>query len=400
MNLLRRRALISLAVWGAFAATAWGQAPPPPPRRPVRLPTPAEAIANAHQPASTVFRNLKVLKTIPAGELIPTMQYITVALGVRCTFCHVEGAFYKDTKRPKRTARRMMRMLLAIDGRNFHGNPVVTCYTCHRGRHSPVGIPPLAGIALPGAGAPGAAPPPAGMPPASRARTGRPPRVSAAGLPSPVEIQARYLRALGGASALAAIHSLVESGALSSGRGPQFSIRIERRAPGLARTVITTPRGSFANGFDGQNAWEQLGPRLEILVGAQRQTAIAESALFPALALARDYTRLRVGLAALDGRPAYRVFALRRGGFAIFFFDRQSGLLRRRILFTRNPLGVLSEATDFGDYRLVSGVKIPYRIRVHQPQGVQTITLRQVSANVPLPRADFAPPATRAQLTR
>ena len=47
------------------------------------------------------FKNIQVLKDIPADQLIPAMQFITASLGVECEFCHVEGAFEKDDKKPK-----------------------------------------------------------------------------------------------------------------------------------------------------------------------------------------------------------------------------------------------------------------------------------------------------------
>ena len=84
-----------------------------------------------------------MLKGIPADQLIPAMQFITASLGVECQFCHVEGAFEKDDKKPKQTARKMMEMMFAINKDNFEGHREVTCYSCHRGSTDPVGTPPV-----------------------------------------------------------------------------------------------------------------------------------------------------------------------------------------------------------------------------------------------------------------
>ncbi len=51
--------------------------------------------------AGEYYKNIKVLKEIPASELIPSMQFITASLGVECDFCHVEREFDKDDKKPK-----------------------------------------------------------------------------------------------------------------------------------------------------------------------------------------------------------------------------------------------------------------------------------------------------------
>ncbi|MGA7400632.1 MAG: photosynthetic reaction center cytochrome c subunit family protein, partial [Candidatus Sulfotelmatobacter sp.] len=78
----------------------------------------------AAAPAKTAvlqFKNIQVLKDIPADQLIPAMQFITASLGVECEFCHVQGAFEKDDKKPKQTARKMMEMMITINQENFDG---------------------------------------------------------------------------------------------------------------------------------------------------------------------------------------------------------------------------------------------------------------------------------------
>ena len=91
--------------------------------------------------AEEQFKNIQVLKGIPAEQLIPTMQFIAASLGVECEFCHVQGAFEKDDKKPKQTARKMMEMMFAINKDNFEGHRAVTCNSCHRGNAMPQAIP-------------------------------------------------------------------------------------------------------------------------------------------------------------------------------------------------------------------------------------------------------------------
>src|ERR1700726_2304968 len=91
--------------------------------------------------AEEQFKNIQVLKGIPADELIPSMQFITASLGGESEFCHVQGAFDKDDKKPKQTARKMMEMMFAINKDNFDGHREVTCNSCHRGSPAPQAIP-------------------------------------------------------------------------------------------------------------------------------------------------------------------------------------------------------------------------------------------------------------------
>ncbi len=95
--------------------------------------------------AEEEFKNIQALKGAPADLVRPSMQFITASLGVECEYCHVRGdhgmEFDKDDKKTKVTARKMMKMMFAINKDNFEGHREVTCYSCHRGAAEPVGIP-------------------------------------------------------------------------------------------------------------------------------------------------------------------------------------------------------------------------------------------------------------------
>ncbi|MGA8764338.1 MAG: photosynthetic reaction center cytochrome c subunit family protein, partial [Candidatus Sulfotelmatobacter sp.] len=75
----------------------------------------APAAPSGPKMAEEQFKNIQVLKGVPADQLIPAMQFITASLGVECDFCHVQGAFEKDDKKTKQTARKMMEMMFAIN---------------------------------------------------------------------------------------------------------------------------------------------------------------------------------------------------------------------------------------------------------------------------------------------
>lgn len=109
------------------------------------------------------LRNVRVLPaTIPVPDLVAMMRGFTVALGVRCPYCHVgqEGQdlstfdFPADTKPPKLAAREMIRMVQAINGQHLGQLPQrqqpaveVTCLTCHRGATVPRPLPDVVALA-------------------------------------------------------------------------------------------------------------------------------------------------------------------------------------------------------------------------------------------------------------
>ena len=96
-----------------------------------------------------VFKNVQVMKAIPVGEFMDTMGFVSAALGLNCTGCHVPESLqdwskFADDIPRKRTARAMIRMVDTINKTNFGGRRVLTCWSCHRGTQIPEVIPSLA----------------------------------------------------------------------------------------------------------------------------------------------------------------------------------------------------------------------------------------------------------------
>ncbi len=82
-------------------------------------------------------RNLKLLKP---DEVREAMRSYTVALGVQCTFCHVQDRS-SDENPHKNMARHMIEMTRDINSKFPDGKEHVTCFTCHRGAQEPLMAP-------------------------------------------------------------------------------------------------------------------------------------------------------------------------------------------------------------------------------------------------------------------
>jgi hypothetical protein len=105
---------------------------------------PAEAGEPLRKPEVTAgekYKNVQVLKALPASAFIDTMRNFTMSLGQDCEFCHVEHDFASDQKDEKKTARKMITMTSTANEQTFSGRTEVRCYTCHRGAKEPVSIP-------------------------------------------------------------------------------------------------------------------------------------------------------------------------------------------------------------------------------------------------------------------
>jgi photosynthetic reaction center cytochrome c subunit len=110
---------------------------------------------HAGPPASTAYKNVKVLGDVDVGEFTRLMASITtwVAPKQGCAYCHDNNNMAADTLYTKVVARRMIQMVRHINGdwTSHVANTGVTCYTCHRGQPVPTAIwfqnpgPPRAG---------------------------------------------------------------------------------------------------------------------------------------------------------------------------------------------------------------------------------------------------------------
>ena len=69
-----------------------------------------------NEPAEKVFKNIQLLKGMPAARLLRVMELgYSRSLGVTCTHCHVPGDWEKDDKPTKQIARDMAGMVAAIN---------------------------------------------------------------------------------------------------------------------------------------------------------------------------------------------------------------------------------------------------------------------------------------------
>ena len=91
--------------------------------------------------AEEVYKNIQIMRGVPAPRLMVVMGYFTRWLGVECSHCHAGTEFDKDDKAPKQTARKMLLMVRAINKDNFGDRGPVTCWMCHRGSATPESLP-------------------------------------------------------------------------------------------------------------------------------------------------------------------------------------------------------------------------------------------------------------------
>ncbi len=343
------------------------------------------APAAAPRTAGETFKNVHILKDVPADQLLPTMQFIAASLGVECNFCHIQGAFEKDDRKEKQTARKMMQMMMEINKSNFDGDRNVTCFSCHRGAPAPLTIPAVAGE--------DARPEPEGTPPPA------PP------LPTADQLLDRYVQAVGGAAALMKITSRVQKGQITS-FGRLAPIEVYAKAPNKRMSVTRSPRGESVTAYDGSGGWLTGREGPHPMTAAESSAARLDADLYLPLHIKQLFSAFRVQPAEKVGdRDATLLVAANEGKPPVhFYFDSQSGLLLRQVRYTETALGYNPAQIDYADFRDVDGVKVPFRWTLARPNGRFTIQVETTEQNVAIDDAKFVmptpptpPPVAQAQ---
>lgn len=345
----------------------------------------ASAQSSAPQPpaapklAEEQFKNIQALKGVPADLVFPSMQFITASLGVECEYCHVrEGQkmeFDKDDKKTKITARKMMKMMFAINKDNFEGHRQVTCYSCHRGAAEPVGVPIISEEES--------------KPEAERSAASSPKPI----LPPADQLLDKYLAAVGGEVALQKVTSLVEKGNITA-NGRQLPIEVYAKAPDKRLSVMHLPNGESITAFDGKQGWLSNNGHAHLMSAAENDAERISADMRFASNVKTLYKKFNVLPGEkIDGHDTYLVVGRNEGQSPLrLYLDQQSGQLLRLVRYAETALGRMPTQIDYADYRDEGGVKIPLRWTLARPGGRFTIQISQVEQNVPVEDAKFAPP--------
>ena len=345
----------------------------------------------ADKPVEQTRKNIQVLKGLKESELYQLMNFMAVSLGEDCTFCHVTKGkdpktnqniwlWESDDKPEKQAGRRMLQMVMMINGSNkvdFRPNSV-TCFTCHRGQTTTVGLPSMP---LAKSGHEGLLNPPAPAAPVH-------PR------PSVDEIFVRYLQAVGGANA-ADTKTMVMKGTRVASQNRNWPNEITWSAPDKVLSVATLPNGILRQAAAGDKGWVLNGTNLQTLTAAQAANARhGLEDVFKVVKVTRVPGMQLAGIEKIDGREMWVVVTSTPESTISYDFDTETGLLRRRLTVNHTAVLPIPEQIDFEDYRDVGGVKMPFIIRrsAIDTYDSWTRTFTEIKRNVAVDDSLFAQP--------
>jgi photosynthetic reaction center cytochrome c subunit len=336
------------------------------------------------------FKDVQVLRGIPASEFIETMGFFAVSLTANCTTCHGDASagsweHYADNTPLKQAARRMVVMMNSINQANFGGKREVTCYTCHRGDRMPRVTPTIADVYN------------------STFNPIEPDQLlpAASGEPSADQILDKYIQALGGAQQLAKLTSFVVKGTSQAYAELSYPFELYAKAPNQLMTVTHTEAGDRTTVYDGRNGWIAMPsddkpiPLLPLIQGDLVGARLDATICFPT-AIKQALTQWRVSMPiTINNQDVEVVQGTGDGGRTPvnLYFDSKSGLLLRQVRYTDTKVGLSATQIDYDDYRDVAGVKMPFKWTTSWLDGQTVYTVTQLQPNVSIDTVKFAKPA-------
>ena len=325
------------------------------------------SFAGFHQgepPAEKVYKNIKTLTGTPAGELIPSMKFMSAALKVDCDFCHKADDFASDEKQAKIATRHMIEMQRDINTKNFNGRMQVTCNTCHNGSPNPQRAPLVAGISR---------------------RT-----IVRGGTPVPTaDVLKKYNEGVG-----ASPKAISLEGTATGLEAGKMTIKVTQGQPNKFRLEM----GDRLMGYDGTATWFSANGQTQLLSGGAAVELQSYGRFFRGEHAFDSLGELR--FAGRDKINGNEVVVLRAGAQNAkvsedFYFDAKSGLLVRIASYTMTILGSMPEAVDFSDFRKVAGAMVPFKVTRTGPKESSVIQFDKSSENPAMDSALFSPPVKK-----
>jgi photosynthetic reaction center cytochrome c subunit len=341
------------------------------------------------QTAGQFYKNVQVVKDMPAELMQPSMQLMEIALGVHCPYCHDDDNTKRDldNKPTKKVARQMMQMVADINRTQFGGRSVVTCFTCHRGSTTPETVIPYNG---------------------EEQRLG--PHPVSGTVPTVDQLLDRYATALGGAEALAKVPGRSLKGTVTNyshldqvhtERAPTIVTPIDIYAKGPDKRMVVQHNinADAVTTYNGASGWTRAGNaaaadlRPDVLEVNKLENAVIAPSQFKQL-----LTNLRVeGQEKIGERTAWVVTGSSTWLPKVnLYFDRDTSYLLSLSYQQRSYYCCHEFSIDYDNFFITNGVRMPMQWTINGPrQSILVYKIDSVQVS-PVEDARFAKPAAPA----
>lgn len=210
------------------------------------------------------------------------------------------------------------------------------------------------------------------------------------------QILQRYEQALGGREAIDSIKSYRMKGTFQLAR-MVGNVEGFRKEPDKTLTIVEFPEiGTLKKGFDGETRWVQT-PAGTVTDSSPQEIAELErdAEVYSAGKIRNLFETMKLeNKVRLSGRDVYMIEGKpAKGPAEKLFFDVENGLLLRWDMARRQEgRGTVFVKVHLDDYREVSGVKVPFKVRFAFEEFNFTVQLSELEHNIPIDDAIFRKP--------
>ena len=217
-------------------------------------------------------------------------------------------------------------------------------------------------------------------------------------LPKAETILDRSVEVTGGKAAYEKRKSEITTGTFEfSGKGVKGTIAIYSDISNNQYTAVDIEGiGLIESGVYNGTGWESnpmQGTRLK--EGAEKADALRDAAFNGPIRWRELYSKAETtGIEDVNGEPAYKVVLTpKTGSPATMYFSKKSGLALKRTATVSNPMGEIPMEMMFSDYKDMSGVLMPTKMRQSVMGQEFEITITDQKVNTEIPKDRFVPPA-------
>ncbi len=205
-----------------------------------------------------------------------------------------------------------------------------------------------------------------------------------------------FVDAVGGAEELKKVTSFTVTGDIAV-QGMKLNVLQKKMAPNKEMMAITMGTNTvMKQSFDGTTGYEQQGPNKKDMAADE----IAQKKVFTSLTQQLDYLtnpafKLAIkGIQKVNGSDAYQVSVTDpTGKTSTEYYDVKSKLMVKNETTTISGGTTISISSDFGDYRKVGNIMLPFKETITQSAGGQDqtfeLTVTDVKLNTGVTAADF-----------
>ena len=199
----------------------------------------------------------------------------------------------------------------------------------------------------------------------------------------PGKIVNEYVKAAGGSKALSKIRTETLEGAFTnSADGKPSTYTFNTKLPNRLYSEFVLGDKPVIYAYNGKSAWHEApSGELSTLIGTEGLQLEAASVYYNSRLLSPKKSKLAlafIGHALVRGKDALQLEIttptnIRRE----IFFDPQSHLIVKE----SGALGGVDEEILYDDYRVVAGVKLPYKLELHRGPDVYSINVTRAAIN-------------------